>query len=413
LRVSRIIRPQDFFWILLFASLAIYGPDRQPATVAVLLVLCVAQIVEPKIPFFATVPGGVTSFIVKLALCYILIGWTDGVSSPYYWLLLIPVITAATSFGLIGTVISILLACASYLSFLLYLGPQQYIEDVSVFFLRVSILSVIGYLTHQLAESTRTEARRSQAAVDQLAEANRHLEEAEAAARRSERLAALGQLSAGLAHELRNPLGTIKASAEMLTRAVGAGNEVAHEMAHFISTEVDRTDSLITRFLDFARPLAVRLETADITQLLDTAIAEIERRQPPLDVTIYKNYSPEIRPFPFDPELMRSVFYNLLLNAAQASPPKGSITVKTRQLHEMVEVAVIDCGSGIEKKHLENIFNPFFTTKAQGVGLGLAIVSKIVDEHGGKIAVESEAGSGTVFRVYLPCREVAARESAA
>lgn len=380
-----------------------------------LLVLCLSQIVEPKIEFFSSVSGSVTSFAIKLALCYILIGWTDGVSSAYYWLLLFPVISAATSFGMIGTMISILLACGTFLSFLLYLGPQQYIpqEDMQVFFLRVSMLPVAGYLTHQLAESTRAEARRSQAVADQLAEANRNLKEAEAAARRSERLAALGQLSAGLAHELRNPLGTMKASAEMLERTVGTGNEVAHEMAHFISTEVDRTDSLITRFLDFARPLAVRLETADITQLLDTAIQEIEHRRPPLDVVIYKNYSPDVRPFPFDPELMRSVFYNLLLNAAQASPPKGSITVKTRPLGGMVEVAVIDCGSGIEKKHLENIFNPFFTTKSQGVGLGLAIVSKIIDEHGGKIAVESEAGSGSVFRVYLPCREGAARESAA
>jgi signal transduction histidine kinase len=293
------------------------------------------------------------------------------------------------------------------MSFVLLLGPQRYIDpdQTKEFFLRVSVFSMVGYLTHQLAESKRAEARRSQAVAEQLVEANRNLEEAEAAARRSERLAALGQLSAGLAHELRNPLGTMKASAEMLERSVGSENEVAQEMAEFISSEVDRTNSLVTRFLDFARPLAVRLETADITTVLDKAVAEIARHHPPLDVTIYKNYSPDVRPFPHDPELMRSVFYNLLLNAAQASPPKGSITVKTRPLDGVVEVAVIDCGSGIDKNQLENIFNPFFTTKAQGVGLGLAIVSKIIDEHGGKIAVESEAGSGTVFRVYLPVPE--------
>ena len=97
--------------------------------------------------------------------------------------------------------------------------------------------------------------------------------------------------------------------------------------------------------------------------------------------------------------------YNLLLNAAQASPPRAAVTVKTRQLDGAVEIDVIDRGPGIEPKHLENIFNPFFTTKATGVGLGLAIVSKIVDEHGGKIAVESEPGEGSVFRVYLPFRE--------
>ena len=401
---SRIVRPQDFVWILLFAGVAIYGPDREPLTIGLLLALCLAQIIEPKIEFFSSQAGGATSFAIKLLLGYLLIGWTDGVASSYYWILLFPVISAATSFGLAGTVISILLACAVYMSFLLLLGPQRYIDpdQTKEFFLRVSVFSMVGYLTHQLAESKRAEARRSHDVAEQLAEANRNLEKAEAAARRSERLAALGQLSAGLAHELRNPLGTMKASAEMLERSVARENGVAVEMAHFISSEVDRTNSLVTRFLDFAKPLAVRLEVADITLVLDKAIDEITRRQPPLDIAIYKNYSPDVRPFPHDPELMRSVFYNLLLNAAQASPPKGSVTVKTRPLDSMVEVAVIDCGSGIDKKHLENVFNPFFTTKAQGVGLGLAIVSKIIDEHGGKIAVESEAGSGTVFRIYLP-----------
>jgi signal transduction histidine kinase len=96
------------------------------------------------------------------------------------------------------------------------------------------------------------------------------------------------------------------------------------------------------------------------------------------------------------------VFYNLLVNAAQASPEGGAITVKTRAADGMAEVSVIDRGKGIEKKDMEEIFNPFFTTKPEGSGLGLAIVSKIVDEHGGRIAVESEPGKGSVFRVYLP-----------
>jgi signal transduction histidine kinase len=102
---------------------------------------------------------------------------------------------------------------------------------------------------------------------------------------------------------------------------------------------------------------------------------------------------------------MERVLYNLLLNAAQASPPQGTVTVKTRQFNGTVEIDVIDRGPGIEPKHLENIFNPFFTTKPSGVGLGLAIVSKIVDEHGGKIRVESGPGEGSVFRVFLPFQE--------
>jgi two-component system, NtrC family, sensor histidine kinase HydH len=227
--------------------------------------------------------------------------------------------------------------------------------------------------------------------------------------RRTERLAALGQLSAGLAHEIRNPLSTIKTSAEMLHKSVDADSAVSHELAGFISSEVDRTNALVTRFLDFARPLQLHLEKTEITEVIDEAVAEVEKHTPPLDVSIYKNYSPDIPPFLLDRQLMERVLYNLLLNAAQASPPKGSVTVKTRQLGDTpgdtVEISVIDRGAGVAAKDRESIFNPFFTTKSDGVGLGLAIVSKIVDEHGGQITVESEPGAGSVFRVFLPARE--------
>jgi signal transduction histidine kinase len=250
-----------------------------------------------------------------------------------------------------------------------------------------------------LAEALRLEARRAQANAEQLAEANRSLREAEAAVRRSERLAALGQLSAGLAHELRNPLGTIRASAEMLLKNVPEGNETARELTGFISSEVDRTNSLVTRFLEFARPFEPKLEKAELTEVVDRAIAQLERNTPHYDVTIYRNFSPDLRPFAFDAELMERVFYNLLLNAAQATAAGGEVTVKTG---DSVEISVIDRGSGIDPAQLENIFNPFFTTKKEGVGLGLAIVSKIVDLHGGRMSVESEPGKGSVFRVFLP-----------
>jgi two-component system, NtrC family, sensor histidine kinase HydH len=232
------------------------------------------------------------------------------------------------------------------------------------------------------------------------------IQQAEEAVRRSDRLAALGQLSAGLAHELRNPLGTIRASSEMLERTVSAENEVAREVAGFIATEVDRCNSLITRFLQFARPLQLKPQPADLAQTIDRAVELVQRETP--GIAIYKNYEPEIRPFPFDAELMERVFYNLLLNAAQATAPGGAITVKTRAAAGSAEIAVIDRGVGIGPGQIDNIFNPFFTTKPSGVGLGLAIVSKIVDEHGGKIAVESEPGKGSIFRVLLPVEPASA-----
>lgn len=185
-------------------------------------------------------------------------------------------------------------------------------------------------------------------------------------------------------------------------KSVKSENEVAHELAGFISSEVDRTNSLITRFLEFARPMHLRKEPIDITQVLDRAIRELERHNPPFPVAVHRNYAPEVPPVSIDSELMERVFYNLLLNAAQASTPGSAITAKTRLRGNVAEINVLDRGAGIPKEHIENIFNPFFTTKSSGVGLGLAIVSKIIDEHAGSIRVESENGQGSVFRVYLP-----------
>jgi signal transduction histidine kinase len=402
--IFRIVQPQDILWVVLFGVLAAFGPDQNPYMVTFLCALGLFQILEPKLPL-SSLPGTILAYTIKLVLCYLLIGQTDGIISRYYFVLVLPAISAATKMGMFGTIVTSAIAFGAYLSFWLRLPSDLYIEDKSELVSRGVIMFLSGLLAHQLAEATRVESRKYQDAAQRLAEANQNLQEAEAAVRRSDRLAALGQLSAGLAHELRNPLGTIKTSAEMLLKNVPADNAVAREMAGFISSEVDRTNSLVTRFLDFARPLAVRLDKTDLTQVIDQAVSDVEKHQPPFDVTIYKNYSPEIPPFFLDGELMERVMYNLLLNAAQASPPSGSITVKTRQIDGMVEIAVIDRGSGIQPKLIENIFNPFYTTKSGGVGLGLAIVSKIVDEHGGSISVESEPGEGSVFRVYLPFRE--------
>jgi signal transduction histidine kinase len=399
------IRAQDVVWLLLFAALALVSSYRSREEILVLSCLAVLQVIEPKIPPFSGDRGTVLAILLKLALCYLLIGWTDGISSTYYLILLLPIVSAATTLNLAGVIAFTVLGCAAYLSFLAFVDwsrqelTSQAMGEIG---LRVVFLVVVAFLTHQLAEANRVEARKYQTAAAQLADANRNLQAAEAAVRRSERLAALGQLTAGLAHELRNPLGTIRGSAEMLASNVGGQNEIARELAGFIKAEVDRTNSLITRFLEFARPLKLRLETVEVAQLIDRAIAEVERHNPPYQVTIYRNYSPEVPRLELDAELMERVIYNLLLNAVQATQPGGAVTVKAREAAGAVEVAVIDRGAGIAREHLENIFNPFFTTKPEGVGLGLAIVSKIVDEHGGTIRVESQPGQGSTFRLFVP-----------
>ena len=410
---TRYIRLRDMLWLVFFGALALTTSAGDASQYVLLGLLALAHVVEPHIDWLNSTRGLVIWIILKFALAYLLIGITGSINSPYWILLLLPVISAATVTGGIGTVTFAMLAGGAYLSFLLFLDRKQYEigpEGLAEIVLRIAFLAMVGTLANSLAETLRTQSEKNRRTAEQLAAANRQIQEAEEAVRRSDRLAALGQLSAGLAHELRNPLGTIKASAEMLNRNVSSENEVAREVAGFIATEVDRTNSLITRFLDFARPLQLRTNTADLSQVLDRAVAAAERDAS--QVAIYKNYAPEIPPFSFDAELMERVFYNLIRNASQATEPGGAVTVKTRLRNDTVEICVIDRGVGIEPQNLSAIFNPFFTTKPEGVGLGLAISSKIVDQHGGKIAVESEPGNGSVFRVLLPMVPAASEVSA-
>ncbi|MGA7240100.1 MAG: ATP-binding protein [Bryobacteraceae bacterium] len=399
----RYIRPQDFLWIALFAALIYNSQTRYAPEVTMLVALAVVQVVESKILALNSTRGRIFWVALKLLLAYVLIGYTGTVSSPYWLMLMLPVLSAAVALGVAGTLIVSIVAAGSYLSYLLLIDWSTKMldpDDVSTLVLRSVFLAMVGVLANTLAEDLRLQTQNSRRAAEQLSAANYQLQQAEDAVRRSDRLAALGQLSAGLAHELRNPLSTIRGSAEMLGRAVSGENEVAREVAGFISGEVDRANSLITRFLHFARPLEVRADTADLAQTIDRAIANVEREV--TGISFYKNYAPEIPPFRFDAELMERVLYNLILNAAQASAAGGTVTVKTRAADGTAEISVIDRGSGIDSAHLNTIFNPFFTTKPEGVGLGLAIVAKIVDEHGGKITVESETGRGSVFRVHVP-----------
>ena len=355
------------------------------------------QLIEGRIGWLDRVWGRVASIALQLLVWWLLMDITGWLASQYYPLLLLPVVSTATYLGVVGTMVTSVAAIGAYLSLLLrgeiVEFPPEAIHTLAV---NAIALAVAALIVNLLGEARRTEATRYRKAAEQLAIANQNLREAEAAVRRSERLAALGQLSAGLAHELRNPLGSIRGSAELLQRSMGGGdNPVARELAGIISEEVDRTNSLVTRFLDFARPLEPRREMTDVTQVIDRAAKHAR-------VEIIRNYSPDVPPLPIDPGLMEQVFINLLSNAAQASAPDAPITVVTRMVRDDAEISVIDRGCGIPPDKIETIFNPFVTTKQAGVGLGLAIVAKIVDGHGGSMAVESEPGKGSAFRLCLP-----------
>jgi signal transduction histidine kinase len=390
-------RIQDILLAAMFVALIVLADSNGDRWF--LAGIAILQLIEGKVAWLDTLTGRVTSVGLQLAMCYLLLGAID---SQYVPLLLLPVASSASHLGLTGTLITSVVAIGAYLTYLspTYIDYSKYElvpEAIHTLAVRCISLAVVAVLVNFLGEARRAAATRFRKTAEQLAAANQSLRDAEAAVRRSERLAALGQLSAGLAHELRNPLGSIRGSAELLGRAAGAESEVVKELAGIISEEVDRTNSLVTRFLDFARPLEPRREMTDVTQVIDKSARHAH-------VEIIRNYSPEVPPIPIDAALMEQVFINLLSNAAQASTPNAPITVVTRAVNDEVEIGVIDRGCGIPPDKIETIFNPFVTTKQTGVGLGLAIVTKIIDGHGGRMTVESEPGKGSAFRVCLPIK---------
>jgi signal transduction histidine kinase len=393
------LRVQDLLLAVMFGALILLAHDAWERFF--MTALAVLQLLEGKVPLLAQPAGRMISVLLQLVCGYLLIGYTGGITSPYYLVLLLPIVSTATYLGVAGTVISSVFATGIYLSFLLYIDWSKFsFEDEAFHVLTIRCLlpAVAALLVNSLADAIRTQSAKYQAAAEDLAAANQNLLAAEAAMRRSERLAALGQLSAGLAHELRNPLGAIKGSADLLAKSASSGNPVTKELADIISEEVDRTNSLVTRFLDFARPLEPRKEPAPIIDV-------IERAARRANVEIERDYPGSLRDVPIDTQLMEQVFINLIQNAAQASEPGSPVTVKVRESDEgdgTVNISVIDRGCGIPPDKIETIFNPFVTTKQNGVGLGLAIVAKIVDGHGGRMTVESEPGRGSTFLVSLP-----------
>jgi len=227
--------------------------------------------------------------------------------------------------------------------------------------------------------------------------------------RRADRLASLGTLTAGLAHEIRNPLVAIKTFTQLLPERLD-DEEFRNHFLHIAAGEVDRISSLINELLDFARPSEPKFEDEEINTVLDGMILLISTETKKKRIEMVKYYEPDLPPVQIDREQMKQVFLNVLLNAIEATPENGAITVRTRSFikpggEHFLQVEFTDTGCGIQTEYLEEIFTPFFTTKTKGSGLGLSISNQIVQDHKGYIDVESQLNKGSSFFINLPLRQ--------
>jgi two-component system sensor histidine kinase HydH len=224
-----------------------------------------------------------------------------------------------------------------------------------------------------------------------------------------DRLAAIGEMAAGLAHEIRNPLGAIKGAAQYLTVDP---DQPGTEFLSIIVEEVNRLNRVVSQFLDYARPFKAQPVPVDVNDVLRKTLQLLSTNGAGPQVEIALELDPALPTMQGDPELLKQVFLNLALNAVEAMPKGGKLTIQTRQGNvpagssrdrgRLLEVVFTDTGEGIAQKDLNNLFIPFYTTKERGTGLGLAICQRIVEGHGGAVRVRSRKGRGTTFIVQLP-----------
>ncbi|MBZ5664911.1 MAG: hypothetical protein LAO30_09940 [Acidobacteriia bacterium] len=423
-RLSRLDAVWLTIWLLFLAGLAVLPPQFEWHKQFILIAIGIVQLLETRLIAHFPERGVFYVVLLKILLATLLIDHTGevGINSSYYPIYYLPVVTAALYCGRWLTLLWTLVASAAYCSYL-YPAMQEYDltpEAFGYLALRIMFFFLAAMVVNRFSQQSQHQTRLYRELAERLAETNRRLEQAQAEARRSERLAALGQLSAGLAHEIRNPLGVIKGSAEMLTQKLQASDELARELAGYISTETNRLSALVTEFLDFARPLHAQPHPADLTALLDRVLRIVADRFAAKQlngtqgeakpVRVERHYANGLPLVPLDESLCEQAFLNLVQNGYEAMEEHGgTLRVEVRSVtqngRDGVELRLADTGPGVPDELREEIFNPFVTTKKTGVGLGLSIVSKIVDGHHGSIHVENAPEGGAVFTLFFPLEE--------
>lgn len=229
------------------------------------------------------------------------------------------------------------------------------------------------------------------------------IETLEEKVKRSERLASLGQMAAGIAHEIRNPLGSIKGLAQYFARKFEQEPE-EQKYAEAIIGESDRLNRVIRDLLNFARPQEPTYQSCDVMEIINHALALVKADLEAKQIAVERTGEASVPTFDADPDLLAQALMNLFLNAIEAMNESGRLSIRCRyhESNQKVEIEITDNGTGIPPSDLPKVFDPFFTSKKGGTGLGLALVLRIIENHGGSIDVRSQVGEGTNFTILLP-----------
>lgn len=222
--------------------------------------------------------------------------------------------------------------------------------------------------------------------------------------KQKEKLAAVGILAAGVAHEVRNPLSSIKGYATYFSSLFDPKSD-NKKAASIMAEEVDRVNRVISELLEFARPIQLELKKTRICELVDKALRLIKYEADPAGIKIISSVEPDLPEVEVDKDRLTQVLLNIFINAIQAMASGGTLTVNVKAVENSLQFEILDTGSGISPQDQANIFNPYFTTKKRGTGLGLAIAFKIIESHGGTITIESLKNKGTTFVISIPLEQ--------
>lgn len=321
-------------------------------------------------------------------------------------LYIVPILIGAYWYGIKGGV-TVSIASTILFSPHLFLHWRDPFVDVYNY-VELFLFMLIGGVTGVLSQMERGQRLRYEEAITRLDESHRKLKEqtdvlfqTEEQLRRADRLSALGELSAGMAHEIRNPLGSIKGAVEIIKDDYTA-EEAKYEFIQILIRETDRLNQIVQEFLGFAKPKNPELQFVDLNESLESVLTLAAQQARKAGVKVEKKLDPAIGKRSLDAGLLKQAFLNLILNAIQAMPDGGSLSVKSSLRNGALEVTIADTGIGIPEENRKKLFSPFFTTKKNGTGLGLAITYRIIENHRGVIDVASRPGGGTAFTVRIP-----------
>jgi signal transduction histidine kinase len=312
------------------------------------------------------------------------------------------IIGAGLAFGWMGGLATAIVSGAAYLLHTSTAESPDARNELDRY-LETMVFCLAGLLSGVLADRERAQRRQAERAARELKLVYRELQENLEHLKRAAWMSALGHMAAGLAHEIRNPLASIEGAAEIVASAPEDPPR-RKEFLHIIQQECRRLNRLVTNFLEFARPRVPEPQSVDLPLLVESVVKVVKQTAARHNVTFTLEQGRNLPAVECDAEQIKQVLLNLILNAVQAMPHGGEITIAITLEQRAVAVRVRDSGTGISAAAVDSIFDPFFTTKETGTGLGLPTAYQIIEQHGGELSLEKNDASGATFLFNLPLK---------